>query len=173
MLVFNENLSLKKIPVVRLLIKLYTLVNFLDQYAPFQIEENWKRFYYLGLLMDQHSLLIISDFQKPLLSNEATSKRIKWMNEWMNEWMKLFSWQSLHLKDFTMIIDFRKPRLEAIWRWLINNGIWPHSKDYAADISKTGNAFSLPESRSAVRSSLLCTRKVMSANPSRQTNCVT
>ena len=42
-----------------------------------------------------------------------------------------------------MIIDFRKSRLEAIWRWLINNGIWPHSKAYAADISKTWNAFSL------------------------------
>ena len=77
--------------------------------------------------------------KNPYFQNEATSKRIKWMNEWM----KLFSWQSLHVKDFTMIIDFRKSRLEAIWRWLINNGIWPHSKAYAADISKTWNAFSL------------------------------
>ena len=88
MLVFNENLSLKKIPVVRLLIKLYTLVNFLDQYAPFQTEENWKKFYYLGLLMDQHSLLIISDFQKPLLSKRGHVQKdqiYEWMNEWMNE----------------------------------------------------------------------------------------
>ena len=163
-------------PVVLLLIKLYTLVDFLDQYAPSQIEVNWKRFYYLGLLMDQHSLLIISDFQKPLLSKRGHIQKDQmneWMNEWMNQWMKLFSWQSLHVKDFTMIIDFRKPRLEAIWRWLINNGNWPHSKAYAADISKTENAFSLPERRSTVRSSLLSTRKVMSANPSRQTNSVT
>ena len=171
MLVFNENLSLKKIPVVRLLIKLYTLVNFLDQYAPFQIEENWKRFYYLGLF--DGPTFTTDHFRFPKTLTFKTRPRPKGSNEWMNEWMKLFSWQSLHVKDFTMIIDFRKPRLEAIWRWLINNGIWPHSKDYAADISKTGNAFSLPESRSAVRSSLLCTRKVMSANPSRQTNCVT
>ena len=168
---FNWESPLKQMPLVLLLIKLYTLVDFLDQYAPSQIKVNWKRFYYLGLLMDQHSLLIISDF--PYFQNEATSKGIKWMNEWMNQWMKLFSWQSLHVKDFTMIIDFRKPRLEAIWRWLINNGNWPHSKAYAADISKTENAFSLPERRSTVRSSLLSTRKVMSGNPSRQTNCVT
>ena len=73
-------------PVVLLLIKLYTLVDFLDQYAPSQTEVNWKRFYYLGLLMDKYSLLIISDFQKPLLSKRGYVQKDQ-MNEWMNEWM--------------------------------------------------------------------------------------
>ena len=100
-------------------------------------------------------------FRFPKTLTFKTRPRPKGSNEWMNEWMKLFSWQSLHVKDFTMIIDFRKPRLESIWRWLINNGIWLHSKAYAADISKTWNAFSLPERRSTVRSSLLSTRKVI------------
>ena len=54
-----------------------------------------RGFTILVFLMDQHSLLIISDFQKPLLSKRDHVQKDQ-MNEWMNEW------NYFHDKVFTL-----------------------------------------------------------------------
>ena len=54
-----------------------------------------RGFTILVFLMDQHSLLIISDFQKPWLSKRGHIQKDQ-MNEWMNEW------NYFHDKVFTL-----------------------------------------------------------------------
>ena len=54
-----------------------------------------RGFTILVFLMDQHSLLIISDFQKLLLSKRDHVQKDQ-MNEWMNEW------NYFHDKVFTL-----------------------------------------------------------------------